>query len=324
MLRVRFWLAALTLSLFAPAVLAQIVGNAARVNGVPITNLRLERHFDDYVKDKGRNISKMIYPNVYKKLKKEALDQLIEKEVVWQESQRRNIEVKPAEVEAAIEQVVARYKTREDYLRRVQNAGFDEKSYAEYLRQELGIKKFLESGFEVPAVTDEEIHAFYLANPDKFTRPERVRARHVLVRVQQGADEAARTAARKRIEEVLARARKGADFAALAEQYSDDASSNTNGGDLGLFARGRMVPEFEQAVFAMKPGQISDIVESSFGYHVIKFEERDPGGLVPEDQVRERVRKSIGEERRAATIRDGVKALRERAKVEVYVKLDND
>jgi PPIC-type PPIASE domain len=105
--------------------------------------------------------------------------------------------------------------------------------------------------------------------------PERVGARHVLV-MHRGSERVPPTVtrtqeeARQRIQEVLARARRGDDFTALAREFSDEPGANTSGGDLGVFGHGQMVPPFEQAVFALAVGGISDVVETPFGYHVIK------------------------------------------------------
>lgn len=315
--------AALVLLLAGGPAAAQIVGTAAMVNGAEISNLRLERHFDEYVKGKGRNITKMINPKVYKKLKREALDQLIEKELLWQEAQRRGIQVSDADVAAALKEQESQYKTRDAYLRKLENAGFDEKSYADYVRREIAIQRCIETAFPPKPVTDADIHEFYVANPDKFTRPEAVRARHILIQVAAGSDAATRQAARARIEDVLAKARKkGADFAELARKYSEDSSA-ADGGDLGIFPRGRMVGPFEAAAFSLKAGQISGVVETEYGYHVIKVEEYFPKKLVSEDEARERVRAAMTAARRDEAVREGVKALRAQAKVQILVALED-
>lgn len=315
--------AALVLLLAGGPAAAQIVGTAAVVNGAEISNLRLERHFDEYVKGKGRNITKMINPKVYKKLKREALDQLIEKELLWQEAQRRGIQVSDADVAAALKEQESQYKTRDAYLRKLENAGFDEKSYADYVRREIAIQRCIETAFPPKPVTDADIHEFYVANPDKFTRPEAVRARHILIQVPAGSDAATRQAARARIEDVLAKARKkGADFAELARKYSEDSSA-ADGGDLGIFPRGRMVGPFEAAAFSLKAGQISGVVETEYGYHVIKVEEYFPKKLVSEDEARERVRAAMTAARRDEAVREGVKALRAQAKVQILVALED-
>ncbi len=139
-------------------------------------------------------------------------------------------------------------------------------------------------------ITDAEIEEYYNKNRDLFSRPEERRARHVLVQVNPSADAATIDAAQKKIADIAARARAGEDFAALASQYSDDPGSKAQGGDLGFFPRGRMVPEFDEAVFALAPGSISDPVRTSFGFHVIKLEEIRPAGQRPLAEVKEQIR----------------------------------
>ena len=139
-------------------------------------------------------------------------------------------------------------------------------------------------------MTDAEIQAFYDQNKEMFSRPEERRARHVLVKVDATADQATLDAAQKTIESVAAQARAGADFAQLAAKYSDDPGSKTQGGDLGFFPRGRMVPEFDEAVFTMAPGAISDPIRTSFGYHVIQLQEVRPAGQRPLADVKEQIK----------------------------------
>lgn len=137
-------------------------------------------------------------------------------------------------------------------------------------------------------VNDPEITEYYnVHRDDRFTEPEQVRARHILVNVAAG-DEA-KAAARKKAEELLAKVKAGADFADLATKNSDDSGTKSKGGDLGLFGRGKMVQPFETAAFALEPGQVSDIVESPFGFHIIKVEEHRKGGSKPLDEVRDEI-----------------------------------
>lgn len=123
-------------------------------------------------------------------------------------------------------------------------------------------------------VTDEETKQFYQANADKFQGDEQRRASHILISFGANATPQDKEAARKKAQEVLTEVRKTPDnFEALAKKHSQDPGSAENGGDLGMFARGMMVKPFEEAVFSMKPGEISEIVESEFGYHIIKLTE---------------------------------------------------
>lgn len=131
-------------------------------------------------------------------------------------------------------------------------------------------------------VSPEELQAFYKQNIEQYTTPEQLGASHILLKTE-GKDE---NEVRKLAEEISRRAKAGEDFAALVKQYSEDESNNTTGGSLGEFGRGTMVPEFEQAAFAMKPGEISDPVKTSFGYHVIKVDKNQPASTRPLEEVR--------------------------------------
>lgn len=154
-------------------------------------------------------------------------------------------------------------------------------------------------------VSPTEIEAFYQQNLSQYQTPEEVRASHILLKTE-GKDEAQ---VRARAEEVLKRARSGEDFAALAKEFSEDESNNTNGGDLSYFGRGAMVPEFEQAAFAMKPGEISDLVQTSFGFHIIKLVERRDATTRPLDDVRAEIEDQLKSQKAQAQAESQAKAL---------------
>ena len=145
--------------------------------------------------------------------------------------------------------------------------------------------------------SDREIGDFYdLHLTDRFTTPEQVRARHLLVRIAPGANDDARAAARKKAEELHAKAKAGEDFATLAHKHSEDPGSASKGGDLGFFPRGRMVPEFEAVAFSLSAGELSDVVESPFGFHIIKVEEHRETQVQPLDAVREEIAGALRQE----------------------------
>ena len=148
------------------------------------------------------------------------------------------------------------------------------------------------------AVAEGLARNIYKAKPDRFNAPEQVQVRHILIAGTEGAS-------RAQAEKVLEELKAGADFAKLAQERSADQGSAAKGGDLGLFARGRMVPEFDEAAFALqKPGDLSGVVESKFGFHILKLEARKPAGLKPFAEVREdlmkEVRSNLLQEARAA------------------------
>lgn len=148
------------------------------------------------------------------------------------------------------------------------------------------------------AVAEGLARNIYKAKPELFKMPEQIQARHILIA---GVTPESRAQAEKTLEELKA----GADFAKLAQERSADTGSASKGGDLGFFARGRMVPEFDEAAFALqKPGELSGVVESKFGFHILKLDARKPAGMKPFDEVRDElikdVRSNLQQEARAA------------------------
>ncbi|HXW03929.1 MAG TPA: peptidyl-prolyl cis-trans isomerase [Vicinamibacterales bacterium] len=139
------------------------------------------------------------------------------------------------------------------------------------------------------AVSPQDVERHYKDNQDQYSTPEQVRASHILLETE-GKDEAA---VRKRAEELLAKARGGADFAKLAAENTDEEAGKTRGGDLDFFGRGAMVKEFEDAAFAMKPGEISDIVRTQFGLHIIKVTDRRPASARTLDEVRTQIEEQL-------------------------------
>ncbi len=139
-------------------------------------------------------------------------------------------------------------------------------------------------------ITDQEAQQYYKNNLALFVRPEQIRARHILIAVKQGASEEDKKIARKKADDILDRIKKGDDFAKLASEYSDDIGSRPKGGDLGFFPKNVMIPEFEKAAFALEPGGLSNVVETSFGYHIIKVEEKKKAETPPYESIKEEVK----------------------------------
>jgi peptidyl-prolyl cis-trans isomerase D len=142
-------------------------------------------------------------------------------------------------------------------------------------------------------VTPADVQQYYEQNQQQYSTPEQVHAQHILFKTEGKDDDAVR----KEAEAVLAKAKAGADFSKLASQYSEDEGSKAKGGDLDFFGRGAMVPEFDQAVFAMEPGQISDLVKTQFGYHIIKLIEKRPATTRPLDEVRAQIEDQLKSQR---------------------------
>jgi peptidyl-prolyl cis-trans isomerase C len=142
-------------------------------------------------------------------------------------------------------------------------------------------------------VSDKEVKDYYEKHKAEFVEPEQVKARHILVKVPNNADEKAWTDARKKAEMIEGKLKKGGDFSVLAKEYSDDPGSKGRGGELGYFQKGRMVPEFEKAAFALKVGQISDPIKTTFGYHIIQVQDKKQAKKLSLDEVQQTIRQKL-------------------------------
>jgi peptidyl-prolyl cis-trans isomerase D len=152
--------------------------------------------------------------------------------------------------------------------------------------------------------SDSELRAMYEGAKESYKVPEMVHAQHILIRSAQGATPAEDLAAKAKADSVLAQIRGGAAFGDMARKFSDDPGSKETGGDLGFFGAGQMVPEFERAAFSLEPGQVSDIVKSQFGYHIVKTIEKRPSSYRPFEDVREELRATATSEKAKAQARE--------------------
>lgn len=295
-------------------------GAAARVNGVEITNDRLEKNFEEYQRQNNVNVGAIRYPDRIVELRREVLEELIDQELVWQIVQERQLYATPEAVDAAMERVREQFGSEDAFVTRLTVEGFTPESYREHVKQAVSAQMYLQRLGEPADVSADEIHSFYAENPDKFEVPEMVRARHILLKVHPNANDETRQQIRERMDEIFAELEGGADFAALATKYSED-SSKSAGGDLGYFYRGQMVPQFEDAAFATEIGAVSGVVETMYGLHLIKVEDRKPVQTVPESMAQQQIYEYLLEVKRRQAIRDGLAALRADADIEILVPL---
>lgn len=167
-------------------------------------------------------------------------------------------------------------------------------------------------------VSDEEVAKVYEANKAQFGTPAKVKAFHILVPTPQGADTAAKKGARSKAERLLQELKDGGDFAAMAQEHSS-CPSGKNGGDLGYFGKGQMVPAFEKAAFALKEGELSDVVETRFGYHIIKGGPRQEATTKSMDEMRDQIEKFVKNRKTDELMRAKVEELRKEYKAEILM-----
>ncbi len=295
------------------------INPAARVNGVAISRAELDRSFDAFIQQRGMDTRMITDPSRYAQVQSEVLNGLINRELLWQEAKKMGLVANDAAVSEAIMDTKSRFSSEEEFNMRLAQRGISEEDYAEFLRQQLSVGNLVREVIaEEISVSDGEVRGYYEANPEQFRTPEQVRARHILVKVEPGADEAIRGEAKAKIDSILAETKSGADFAGLARKHSE-GPSGPKGGDLGFFSREQMVKPFSEAAFALKPGEISDVVQTRFGYHIIRVEERKVPSTIPLKEVKEQIRKFLYAGKVQKAVQDRVDALREEGNVEILV-----
>jgi len=289
-------LCALLMVVFGMQVLAGQEGPGAAkiavVNGVAIERADLDnemRRIEQQVAMTGQAIP----PEKLGELKKRVLEGLIDRELLYQQSEKSGIKVEESEVNEQIAELKNRFSSEDEFKEVLKKMDVTESELKSQFGREIIIKKYVDREIAPKAqVKDEEVQTFYRAHPEYFKTPEMVRASHILVKVDPKATEVEKAKAREKIMGIQKRLQKSEDFAKLAEEYSDCPSS-AKGGDLNFFKRGQMVGPFEDAAFALKAGETSDIVETQFGYHLIKVTERKDAGEVPYEEIKGKIEEHL-------------------------------
>jgi parvulin-like peptidyl-prolyl isomerase len=322
-IRARAWL--LMLGVVACTAQAQGIypGDAVRVNDETISYQRFQGFYVEYRNSKGVQVgARGDQLELLKQLRIEAMDLMIEQELVKQAAENEGVAGDPAEVDKQIAELRDVFDTDEQFRMKLEADGYTEETYRRHVQRMAAAKVYLDRiRADASDVRDSEVEQFYEENEDRLTLPEQVRVRHILLTWKPMGTQDDRAAIREQMEPILERARAGEDFAALAREFSEDSATKGNGGDTGFFYRGTMVPAFEQAAFALQPGEVSDPVDTVFGVHIIKLEERQEARLLPLDEVREQLRDHVREEKMEAAVDAKVDELRAAADVQVLIPL---
>jgi parvulin-like peptidyl-prolyl isomerase len=223
---------------------------AATVNGNPITRADYERQVSlatTYLKNQGVDDTTDEGKQTIATMRDELLDQMIDQEIINQAAAKEGLSVTAAEIDTQIAETVVQAGGQEILDAWYTSSGFTKEEYRQAVREQLTGDKLFQKVVAAVPTTAEQVHA-----------------RHIMVATKAEADA------------VVTRLKSGEDFAKVAQEASLDEGSKTDGGDLGFFPRGLMIPEFENVAFALEPGKFSDPVETSYGFHVIMVVERDP------------------------------------------------
>jgi peptidyl-prolyl cis-trans isomerase C len=287
----------------------------ARVNGEDVKKADLERMIKTMEQQAGAPVPAERRDEIYRG----AIDRLVTYTLLKQESKTRGVKIDEAEIDAKVQEVKGQFPTQDAFEKALKDRNMTVESFKSDARNDLSVNKVMETTVaSVPGPSDAEAKDFYAKNPDKFKQGEQVRASHILVRVAPDADAKTKARAKAEIDAVLKQAKSGGDFAKLAQQHSQDPSA-AQGGDLGFFPRGQMVPEFDQAAFSLPVGQVSGVVTTQFGYHVLKVTDKKPARTVPFEEAAPQIKQYLEQQKKQETADAFITGLKKKSKIEILV-----
>ena len=287
----------------------------AKVNGEPIQRNDFERALKVLEARAGGQVPAERRDEIFRGL----LDQLVTYHVLAQEAHKRNLDATDAEVQQRIAEVRQQFPNEQAFSAALKQRGMDPKQFETDTRNDVTVNKLMQAeAATATLVGEQDAKAFYDKNPDKFKQPEQVRASHIFKRVPPGTDAAGKQKIRASLEPVLKQVKAGADFAELAKKHSEDASAQA-GGDLNYFGPGQMVPEFEKVAYQLKPGETSDIVETQFGFHIIKVTDKRPGRTIPFPEVKEQIANFLKQQRQQEKADALIQQLKSKSRIEILI-----
>jgi peptidyl-prolyl cis-trans isomerase C len=291
--------------------------NAATVNGkaIPYADLEVEMTL---LKRRMEQQGQALPEEHMSEIQAQLLNEMINQELLYQESQQRGFKIEEHKVDEEMSALKARYANPGEFHQILSEMNLTENKIKVQMEQKMAIRAWLDKEIIPSAqVSDEEAKTFYDQNPLYFTEPAQVHARHILVSRDDGATAETRQAARKKIDELKMRIDAGEDFAALAKEYSD-CPSKENGGDLGYFAQGKMVRPFAEKAFGMKINEVSDPVETQFGYHLIQVLGRRESKTVEFDDAKDQIKQNLRNDNIQEKVETRLTALRNSASIKTF------
>lgn len=262
----------------------------ATVNGVKIKGDDFSKSLESY-KRRLTMMGQQLTEENEKEINKGIIDDMVSRELLTQNTNKMKIKISDDELNKEIETLKLKFHTEEQFNQAIKSQNMTLEDVKKDIRKVMAIKKLIKSEIEDKVSIDEkEVTEYYNNNPSRFLEDESVKASHILVKVDKNASKEEKDAARKKIDGLLKKTKKGEDFAKLAKENSDDPGSGQNGGDLGFFSKGMMVPPFEKAVFSLKKDEVSDVVETEFGYHIIKLTDKKSARNIPLTEVHDKLK----------------------------------
>ena len=293
----------------------------AVVNGEIITMSELNNAFEPYKKNIEESYKAADKDKVIAEAKLTMLNKLIDNNLIDQESKKSGIVINDDEVMTTINDALSKRKMKmDDLLYELAKENSSIEAYKKELKDHLLRMKFLRREIKSRlAVSEEEIGDYYIKHREAYEGKEAVRIRQILILFPKNADENIKAKLRAKMDAIHTRLQNGEPFDALAAQYSQEPAAAT-GGDIGFIEKGSMLPVVDSVAFSLKKDEISKVIESPVGFHIIKAIDKRGAGIKPIASVREEIKTKIEQEKLDKKYEEWIKDLRSKAIIEIRLQ----
>ncbi|GMT41685.1 MAG: peptidylprolyl isomerase [bacterium] len=288
----------------------------ATVNGDEIKRgdlIPLLKHIQANIEQGGKKLTEARYYGFMPKV----LENMINTKLLGLDAKAKSVKTDEKKVQEKLDRIKKKYGSEKQFKKFLTEKNITKSDFLKDVRNGVLITDLLENHvFNVIKISENEARGYYMANMKKYENPKMVKARHILIKVALDADEAVKKETIKRVEEILKKYENGEKFEDLAKKYSEGPSA-PRGGDLGFFRRGVMSKPFEEAAFSMKQGEISGIVNTRFGMHIIKVDEVKEATAIEFDNVKPQIMMDLKIKKKSELFKAYMAKLREKADVKI-------
>lgn len=282
------------------------------VNGTPISHFDFMNAMQSYSMELYRKSVDQLSEEEQEKVQEIAVERIIARELIFQQALAEGVIANDEQIQQETAKVMQNFPSEEEFYATLEKAGVDKESYYRMIRQDLSVNMLTDKKLEAAEdASEEEIRAFYDEHPDKMVKPAMVQASHILVKADLENPEKPEA----EIAQIKEKVDNGEDFASLAQEHSACPSS-AKGGDLGFFGPGSMVKPFEEAAFALKPGEVSDVVPTQFGLHLIKVTDTQEEQSLDYEEAKPQIAQFLKEQNGARLLQEWVEGLKKEATID--------
>lgn len=284
----------------------------AEVNGVGISYNQWQSTFQNVISRYDNQTLSSMDQSTINMLKNNVLKQIINAELLLQQAKKEKVKISKDDIDSEVDKIKENFSSPEEFNEALRVNNLTLTQLRDEIKNNLMINYILNQAKNKIIITEDELSSYYDENKESFFEPEKVRARHILVETEKEANN------------ILQQLKEGIiDFAELAKEKSICPSAS-NGGDLGFFSKGQMVKEFEDVAFSLEPGEISGVVKTEFGYHIIKCEEKKEAYNPTFEEVKERINNILKYQKESEAISNLIAQLNEQADIIINYDFESE